>query len=178
MRVGLTALLMVVGMIGSLANAAPLDAEHAALAKLAGRWSVKQTLWTPPGGAPAVDHGEAEFSMVLDGRHLRQDLRIAAKDKPFEGLGYIGYDAAAKRFFSTWMDVNFTGLIVAEGQYDAAAKRYVFKAEIPNSARPGTMIALREVMSIQDDDHFAYDYYETQDGKEAPAVRLEYTRRP
>jgi hypothetical protein len=178
MRTGLKALLMVMGMMGGLANAAPVDAEHAALARLAGRWSVKQTVWATAGGAPAIDQGEAEFSMVLDGRHLRQDLRIAAKDKPFQGLGYIGYDTAAKRFFSTWMDVNFTGLIVAEGQYDAAAQRYDFKARIPDPARPGTTMALREVMSIQDDDHFSYDYYETHDGKEAPAVHLEYTRRP
>jgi hypothetical protein len=178
MHMGLKALLMVAAMTGSLANAAPLDAEHAALANLAGHWSVKQTLWATPGGPPAIDHGDADFSMVLDGRHLRQDLRIATKDKPFEGLGYIGYDTAAKRFFSTWMDVNFTGFIVAEGDYDAAAKRYVFKGTVPNSARPGTTMALREVMSIQDPDHFSYDYFETQDGKEAQAVRLEYTRRP
>jgi hypothetical protein len=178
MRMGLKALLAAAAMTGSLANAAPLDAEHTALASLAGHWSVTQTLWTTPGGPPAVDHGDADFAMVLDGRHLRQDLRIAAKDKPFEGLGYIGYDAAAKRFFSTWMDVNFTGFIVAQGDYDAVAKRYVFKGTVPNAARPGTTMALREVMSIQDKDHFSYDYFETQDGKEAQAVRLEYTRLP
>jgi hypothetical protein len=178
MRMGLKAMLIVAGMMGSLANAAPLDAEHEALANLAGHWSVKQTLWATPGGAPAIDHGDADFAMVLDGRHLRQALRIAAKDKPFEGLGYIGYDAAAKRFFSTWMDVNFTGVIVAQGDYDAAAQRYVFKGTVPNAALPGTTMALREVMSIQDNDHFSYDYYEMQGGKEAQAVRLEYTRLP
>ncbi len=176
MRVRLGAVSVFAAMIGSLANAAPLDAEHAALANLAGHWSVTQTLWATPGGPPAVDQGNADFAMVLDGRHLRQDLRIASKDKPFEGLGYIGYDTAAKTFFSSWMDVNFTGLIVAKGDYDAANRRYVFKGEVPNSARPGTTIALREVMSIKDDDHFTYDYYEAQDGKEAQAVRLEYSR--
>jgi len=176
MRLGLKALSMAAAMIGSVASAAPLDAEHAALARLAGHWSVKQTLWATPGAPPVVDLGDADFAMVLDGRHLRQDLRIAAKDKPFDGLGYIGYDTAAKRFFSTWMDVNFTGFIVAEGDYDPAAKRYVFLGKIPNAAKPGATTALREVMAIQDDDHFSYDYYETQDGKEAQAVRLEYTR--
>lgn len=178
MRLGLKALLIVVGMAGSLVNAEPLGAEHAALAGLAGHWSVKQALWATPGGTPAIDYGDADFAMVLDGRHLRQNLRIAAKDKPFEGLGYIGYDTAAKRFFSTWMDVNFTGFIVAEGDYDGAAKRYVFMGQVPNSARPGTTITLREVMSVQDKDHFSYDYYETLDGKETQAVRLEYTRLP
>lgn len=178
MHMALKALILGAAMTGSLANAAPLDAEHAALARLTGHWSVKQTLWTTPGAPPAIDQGDADFSMVLEGRHLRQNLRIAAKDKPFQGLGYIGYDTGAKRFFSTWMDVNFTGFVVAEGDYDAAAKRYVFKGTAPNSARPGTTMALREVMSIQDNDHFSYDYFETQDGKETQAVRLEYTRLP
>ena len=176
MRVGLKAASVLMAMLGTAAMAAPLDAEHAALATLAGRWAVKQTLWATPGQPPAIDVGAADLAMVLDGRHLRQDLHIAAKDKPFEGLGYIGYDTAAKTFFSTWMDVNFTGLIVAKGDYDPSARRYIFRGEVPDSARPGQAILLREVMSIRDDDHFTYAYYETRDGKEAQAVQLDYTR--
>jgi hypothetical protein len=174
MRVWLKAALVAVGaaMIGAGAWAAPLDVEHAALARFAGHWSVKQSYWTSPDKPPVVDRGEAD----LAGRHLRQDLRIDGKDKPFEGLGYIGYDAAARTFFSTWMDVNFTGLIVARGGYDAAAGRYTFVGDTPDFDRPGTTIPLREVMTRQDDDHFTYDYYETRGGREAQAVRLEYTR--
>ena len=37
---------------------------------------------------------------------------------------------------------------------------------------------LREVMHLIDADHFTYDYYEARDGKEALAVRLEYSRTP
>ena len=37
-------------------------------------------------------------------------------------------------------------------------------------------IPLREVMRVTDDDHLVYDYYETHAGKEALAVRLEYSR--
>jgi hypothetical protein len=150
--------------------AAPLGAEHAALGRLAGHWSVTQSYWAAPDKPPAVDRGEADFQTVLGGRHLRQDLRIPAPDRPFQGLGYIGYDADAKTFFSTWMDVNFTGLIVARGGYDAAARRYTFTGAAPDGA------PLREVMTVQDDDHFTYDYYETHGGREARAVRLEYAR--
>jgi hypothetical protein len=176
MRVWLKAASVLAAMIGTMANAAPLDAEHAMLARLSGHWSVKQSLWATPGAPPAVDPGDADFSMVLDGSRLRQTLRIAAKDKPFEGFGYIGYDTVDKTFFSAWMDVGFTGLIVAKGDYDAAAKRYTFKGQVPDSTRPGTTFPLREVMSIRDDDHFTYDYYETHGGKEALVVALEYTR--
>ena len=91
-------------------------------------------------------------------------------------VSYIGYDTAAKTFFSAWMDVNFTGLIVARGDYDAAAGRYTFVGETPDFDHPGVNIPLREVLTRQDDDHFTYAYYETRDGREAQAVRLEYTR--
>ncbi len=37
-------------------------------------------------------------------------------------------------------------------------------------------VPVREVMTIQDTDHFRYEYYETQAGKEALTVRLDYTR--
>ncbi|SFJ16628.1 DUF1579 family protein [Caulobacter sp. UNC279MFTsu5.1] len=180
MRMGLKAALALAAMIGTAiatgVHAAPPDAEHAALARFAGHWTVKQSYWISPDKPPVVDQGKADLTMVLDGRHLRQELRIAAKDKPFQGLGYIGYDTAAKTFFSAWMDVNFTGLIIARGDYDAAAGRYTFVGETPDFDHPGRTIPLREVLTRQDDDHFTYAYYETRDGREAQAVRLEYTR--
>ena len=175
-KVALAAIAMIGAVIGTGAHAAPLDAEHAALAQLAGHWSVKQSYWTNPDKPPTVDAGEADLAMVLDGRHLRQTLHIAAKDKPFEGLGYIGYDTAAKAFFSTWMDVNFTGFIVARGGFDAAAKRYTFVGATPDFDQPGATIPLREVLTVIDGDHFTYDYYETRGGREAQAVRLDYRR--
>ncbi|WP_163228744.1 DUF1579 family protein [Caulobacter rhizosphaerae] len=179
MRIGFrTALIVAAAMLGATSGvrAETLDAEHAALARFAGHWTVKQSYWTSPDKPPVVDQGEADLAMVLDGRHLRQDLRIAGKDKPFHGLGYIGYDTAAKTFFSTWMDVNFTGLIVARGAYNAAAGRYTFVGETPDFDHPGQSIPLREVLTRQDDDHFTYAYYETRGGRESQAVRLEYTR--
>ncbi len=68
------------------------------------------------------------------------------------------------------MDVNFTGLIVARGAYDAAARRYTFTGAAPDGA------PLLKVMTVQDDDHFTYDYYETHGGKESQAVRQRYAR--
>jgi hypothetical protein len=153
--------------------AAALDAQHRQLASLAGAWSVRQSLWTAPGAAPKVDHGNADFAMVLRQRHLRQTLHIA-DGTGFEGLGYIGYDNASGQFFSTWMDVNFPGLVVAYGGYDAAAKAYVFRGSM--TAADGGGIPVREVMTLTDADHFTYEYFETRDGRESLTVRLEYTR--
>ncbi len=155
------------------AAAAPATTPRAQLAALAGQWSVQQSLWPDPALAPVVDHGTASWTMVLGGRHLRQDLRIASRP-PFEGLGYIGYDDALGRYDSSWMDTNFTGMILAHGHYDAASRSYTFVGAM--TGKDGEPIPMREVMQVADHDHFVCRYYETRHGRESLVVRLEYTR--
>lgn len=113
---------------------------------------------------------------MRDGRHLRQELRVDEPGKPSQGLGYLGYDDAAGTSDSLWMDVNFNGVILARGSYDAAPQAYTFRGAAPDPGRPATTIALREVMRLRDADHFTKAYYERHASKEALAVRLEYTR--
>lgn len=151
-------------------------AELQRLDALAGRWTVRQTMWTDAAKPPVVDHGTATFTAILGGRHLRQELHIDSKEKPFDGVGYLGYDGAAGKYDSLWMDVNFTGTIVAHGDYDAARRTYIFVGAMADPARSGTLSPLREMMRIQDADHFSYGYYERHGGKETLAVRLDYTR--
>lgn len=170
----LTLALIVAPMAPS--RAATLDAEHARLATLAGRWNVTQSMWASPGKAPQVDRGNAVVTPVLNGSRLRQELHIDAPDKPFDGLGYFGYDNARREYYSTWMDINFPGMIVASGDFDAANARYTFRALVADGAKPGAQIPLREVLQVIDTDHFRYEYYEDHGKGEALAVRLDYVR--
>lgn len=158
---------------GTSAATPHIGPQYAQLATLSGHWAVRQSMWTDPKAPPVVDHGTATYAMVLGGHHLRQDLRIASS-KPFEGLGYIGYDGAAGKYYSSWMDTNVSGMILAHGDYDAASRTYTFTGEMPSKG--GTTVPVREVMRIADNAHFVYEYYETRDGKEALAVSLQYTR--
>lgn len=143
---------------------------------LAGQWNVRQSFWSAPDKPPAIDTGTATFTPVLGGRHLRQELHIAS-GTPFDGLGYLGYDDAGKRYDSLWMDVNFTGIIVAHGGFDAATSTYTFDGQVPDPAHPGQTSPLREVMRVQDADHVVFDYYERHAGQEMLMVRLEYARK-
>ncbi len=161
---------------GSAMAAAPAsvqDPQHRALAALTGAWSVKQTFWSAPGTAPRFDSGTATFSLVLKDHHLKQVLHIA-DGTGFEGLGYIGYDEALGRLFATWMDVNFTGIVFAQGTFDAGAGAYIFRGNMSTSG--GGQIPVREVMTISDPNHFSYQYFEMHDGHDSLTVKLEYTR--
>lgn len=158
---------------GTSAATPHVDPQYAQLATLSGHWTVRQSIWTTPKTPPVVDHGTATYAMVLGGHHLRQNLRIAST-KPFEGLGYIGYDDVTGKYYSSWMDTNFPGIVLAHGDYDAASRTYTFTGEMANKG--GAPVPVREVMRIADSSHFVYEYYETRGGKEALAVSLQYAR--
>ena len=172
---GLT-LAVAVGLIAPLAQAAvPDDPQHQMLAELAGHWDVHQQLWMSQGKPPQVDEGTAELTTVL-GHHLQQRLTIPGKS-PFEGLGYLGFDSATGSYFTSWMDVNFPGLIVARGEADTSGKLITLRGTMSDSADPQTPVPVRELVHLIDRNHFSYEYFETRDGKESLTVRLAYTRR-
>ena len=150
------------------------DAEHRMLAGLAGEWTVKQSFWTTPGKPPKIDTGHASLAMILNGRHLRQSVHIDDGSN-FEGLGHFGYDPATKAFFSTWMDVNFPGVVIARGGFGPATRSVTLRGRM-DSAQVSDPIPVREVLTIVDPDHLRYEFYETHKGVEALSVRLEYTR--
>jgi hypothetical protein len=161
------------GRASDKATASVVDPQHLQLGKLAGRWQVRQLLWAKPGKAPRVDAGVATFTPVLGGRHLRQDLRIDSRPL-FQGLGYLGYDTAAHSYFATWMDVNFTGLLVMHGDYDALRATYGFHGEMADGQ--GDAVPTREELQVVDDRHFVARFFETRSGVETLVVQLEYSR--
>ena len=147
--------------------------EHRRLNTLTGLWNVKQSLWLVPGQPPQIDTGTALFTPVLGGRHQQQDLRINS-GAPFQGLGYIGYDNATGTYFSSWMDINFTGVLLLYGDYDAGTRVYRFSGEMPD--KDGKPIPTREELKVSDGNHLLVRYYETRRGREDLVVELEYSR--
>ncbi|MBW8881585.1 MAG: DUF1579 family protein [Asticcacaulis sp.] len=151
-----------------------MSVEHARLARLAGLWNVKQSLWLKPGEPPQMDTGTAEFTTVLGGRALQQDLRIDSST-PFQGMGVTGYDDATRTYFTSWMDVNFTGLLVLRGDRDESTNTWHFSGSM--SGAGGTSIPTREELQVLDEDRFIVRYFEIRQGTENLVVQLEYSRR-
>jgi hypothetical protein len=154
-----------------------LGPELGRLDALAGHWAVRQSMWTDAARPQTVERGEATFTPVLGGRHLRQELRIDSSKGAFRGLGYLGFDLATRRYESLWMDVNFTGTILAHGRYDPSRRTYELVGTVPDPQHAGATLPLREVIRVQDADHFSFEYYERRNGADMLALRLEYTRR-
>jgi hypothetical protein len=72
------------------------------------------------------------------------------------------------------MDTYFAGIILPHRTYAPASPPYQLVGERP--ATGAAPVPVRELMRITDNDHFVYEYYETRGGKEALAIRLQYTR--
>jgi hypothetical protein len=155
------------------ASTGAVSAEHARLARLAGLWNVKQSLWLKPGEPSQVDTGTAEFTTVLGGRALQQDLRISSHT-PFQGIGFTGYDTVTRTYFTSWMDVNFTDMLVLRGTRDEGTDTWRFSGSM--SGADGTPVPTRQELSIVDANHFNVRYFETKQGREALVVELEYSR--
>lgn len=154
--------------------AGSIGAPHRQLARLAGDWQVTQSLWMQAGQAAQVNAGTAHFAMVLGGRHLRQDLRIDSHPA-FQGLGYIGYDNTARRYDSSWMDLNFTGLLLLHGDYDPRHATYRFRGEMQDAQ--GHAVPTRQELQVLDGRHLVARYFEGAGADERLVVQLEYSRR-
>lgn len=151
--------------------------QHRQLAGMVGEWTTKQTMWMDPQQPPMVQAGSATGTMVLGGRHVRQDYRGEFMGAPFEGLAYTGYDNVTGKYYSSWMDSGSTGLFVSYGDYDPATRSYTFTGEMADPSAGGAKIPVRQVIRVVDNDHHVFDMYETRGGKEAQTMKIEYTRK-
>ena len=149
---------------------------HKRLEAMAGKWNTKQTIWMDPKAPPLVETGTATNTMIMGGRHMRQDFQGNWMGQAFTGVGYTGYDNVSGKYYSTWTDSMATGLFVSHGDYDAATRTYTFRGEMADPAAGGAKIPMRNVVRVVDDDHHVFEMHETRDGKERRTMRIEYAR--
>ena len=113
---------------------------------------------------------------MMWGRYLQEEMSVECPmaKMTMNMVGYIGYDNAIDAYYASWMDINFTGMLLLHGEYDASASTYRFSGEMPdNEGRP---IPTREELKVQDTNHLLARYYETRGGRETLVVELEYSR--
>lgn len=154
----------------------PNEKHKQLIAEFEGTWNTKMTSWMDPTSSPQVETGKSVHTPVLGGRQLRMDYTGQFMGRPFQGVGYSGYDNVTGKYFSTWSDNMSTGPFVAEGSYDPATKSYTYHATMHDPMQNGAPVPVRETMRIVDKDHATFEMYETRDGKERKSMQIEYTR--
>ncbi len=157
---------------------------HEVLAGMVGTWDYTTKFWMDPAAPPTESKGRAKAVAKMGGRYIASHhegkMEFPGPDGKmteweFEGLAITGYDNIQQKFVSTWIDNMGTGIMMAEGKYDAATKTFTYTAEMPDPT--GSKVKIREVIRIINDDKHVFEWYETRQGTEVKTMEITYVRR-
>ena len=151
---------------------------HKLLAAKEGSWTNKVTMWQKPDGPPTTSEGSSEFKLIMDGRYLQDTTQGSFQGMPFMGNGLTGYDNMKKKYVSTWIDNMGTGIMTAEGTYDAASKSFTYMSEGPDVSS-GKYKPVKSVEKMTGPDSWTMEMYgKTPDGKGWwKMMQIDYTRK-
>jgi hypothetical protein len=115
---------------------------QALLAKDAGTWSGKSTMWMAPGAEPMQSESTCTITPIMDGRYVKLEMAGEMPGMgPFSGMGISGFDNVSQKFVSTWIDSQSTGIMTGTGQLSPDGKtltwNYTFNC--PLQKKPVTM---------------------------------------
>lgn len=155
---------------------AAVGEEQAWLAQRTGKWTAVVSFSASADGAPHESTGTAEFSMDLDGHVLKQVYAGDMMGTPFTGVGYTGYDNAAKQSWYIWMDSGSSGCGTGRGTMDIAKGQIAWNCTETDPVT-GRTVHKRGSEELTSDGRFVYKNYSTGiDGKEFVSLCIIYTR--
>ena len=161
-----------------------VNENHKLLAELVGDWNYTVKMWMAPDQPPSESKGTAKRTAEMGGRyfiaHASGKFQMPGpdgkmQDVDFKGMGVDGYDNAKKKFVSSWIDSMGTGIMMAEGTYDAATKTFTYQADYQMA--PGMTSPVRETIKVTDKDHHVMEWFEQRGGKEVKTMEISYTRK-
>jgi hypothetical protein len=152
---------------------------HALLARDAGTWRGKTTMWMGPGGDPMTGECKCVITSELDGRFMKSEIKGEMPGMgPYHGLGYYGFDNVAGQLVATWLDNHGTGIMNGTGELSADRKsttwNYTFNC--PITQKPAR---LREVETITGPKSKTFEMFgeDPKSGKEYRMMRIEFEKR-
>lgn len=128
------------------------------LAAQSGNWTSDIKMWMDPSKPPMTSKSKDVYKMVLGGRYQESTHNGSMMGEPFTGVSTLAYDNAKKKFINTWIDDMGTGLMVMEGDYDAASKTLNLKGEMVDPTT-GKDCKVRQVVTFVDDKNMSVEMY-------------------
>jgi hypothetical protein len=112
------------------------------LAKDAGDWTGKSTMWMGPDSEPIVNECTSTVTPIMDGRYIKVEMKGDMPGMgPYHGGGVYGYDNVSKKFVSSWIDNHSTGIMQGEGDLSRDGKTLTWKSTFncPITKKPAVM---------------------------------------
>src|SRR4029079_5461052 len=96
---------------------------HELLAKDAGEWTGKSTMFIGPDGPPMTNECTSTVTPIMEGRYIKVEMKGDMPGMgPYHGGGIYGYDNVSKKFVSSWIDNHSTGIMQGEGELSSDGK--------------------------------------------------------
>jgi hypothetical protein len=171
-------------MMAMMMELAKPGQNHKMLSEGVGNWTYKVKMWMDPSAPPNESEGTSTVKQMLGGRYIvgehsgkfqmpGPDGKL--NDMDFKGISTEGYDNVKKKFVSTWVDNMGTGIMYAEGDYEAGSKTLTYRSEL--EMMPGMKMKVRQVIKITDKNHRLMEWYEDRGGTEVKTMEIAYTRK-
>jgi len=154
----------------------PRSPEHKVLESLAGTYDAKIKLYVDPKTFKEYS-GVMTRTMILDGNYLQENFEGKLLDFDFTGLGIIGYDAARKKYFTTWFDDMSTSTSIMFGTFDADTKTLTSFGEDVDAA--GKKSRARDVLKIIGPNEQVFEMYRQRSlaAPEDKVMEIVFTRK-
>ena len=149
---------------------------HRRLEPLIGRFKASGSCWMTPGEPPTTINGTANQSWTLNGHYVKEEFDGTFMGQPFQGVSYVGYNNATRRYEMSWLDSASTMMMpITTGTVDASGKVFTFTGTFDCPIRG--RVSSRTVLTIIDSNRQVFEMYDTVAGqKEALSMKIEYTR--
>lgn len=151
---------------------------HERLAKEAGEWKGKNTMWMMPGSDPVTTDCKCTVTAMMDGRFVQTNMLGEMPGMgPYKGFGVAGYDNLTQKFVSLWLDNHSTSMMNGTGEISADGKviTWKFNFTCPLTKKPAVM---REIDTITGPNTKTLEMWgpEPKSGKEYKMMVIELTK--
>jgi hypothetical protein len=162
------------------AMAATPGKEHKDMAKEAGVWTGKNTIWMPGSDEPMKSESTTKVTPIMDGRYLKVEVEGEMPGMgPFHGFGINGFDNVTRKYVSTWLDSMSTGIMYGTGEMSDGGKTLTWKYEY-NCPIAKKQVTMRQVEKTTGPDTKTIEMFgpDPKTGKEFKMMSVELTRKP
>jgi hypothetical protein len=153
--------------------------QHEHLVESAGEWRGQTTMWHGPGSEPMHSECTSTEKPMMDGRFLKAEIEGEMPGMgPYNGLGLYGFDNVSKKFVSTWVDNQSTGMMYGEGELsdDGKTMTWNYKYNCPINKKP-TPLRLVETATGPKTKTLEMFGAEPKSGEEFKMMRIEFTKK-
>ena len=150
---------------------------HAYLASEAGVWNGKTTMFMP-GADPVTSECVSTITPMMDNRFVKCEIKGDMPGMgPFDGFGIYGFDNVSKKFVSSWIDNQGTGMMTGTGELseDGKVLTWKFAFNCPLTKKPAVM---REIETKTGPTTKRFEMFgpDPKTGKEMKMMTIEFTK--